>query len=304
MRLSGTTCFAIGIFFMVWSGVQSFAQENLDTAVVVPEYWTTGGNIGVTFNQVALSNWAGGGESTFAVGSLLAISRNYDKGHSHWENTLGAAYGFTKVGDLDFRKSDDKLTFVSQYNHNATTTLLYSALLDFRTQFTEGLDLENLDSAGDPRRISTFMAPGYLNLGLGGTWKPKKFMEILVAPLSNRLIFVLDDELSAAGAFGVDPGEKIQSELGALSRIQFKNEIMENVTLGSNLSLFAPYEDMTTVVVNWESLLAMKVNDYITTSISLNVIYDEEVDVTRDDGTVGPVTQIKEALNIGFGYKL
>ena len=115
---------------------------------------------------------------------------------------------------------------------------------------------------------------------------------------------MLDDALSAAGAFGVDPGEKLESELGILSRLQFRNEIMENVTLGSKLNLFAPYEDITTVVVNWETLLAMKVNDYITTSVSFDVIYDEHVDVTRDDGTAGPATQIKEALNIGFGYKL
>ena len=275
------------------------AQEGTPDTV---KPWTTGGNVGINFNQVALSNWAGGGDNTFAIGGVLSLVGDYNKGKSHWSNQLGAGYGFTKVTDQDLRKSDDKLTLVSKFDHNATSTLLYSAILDFRTQFTEGLDYKTLDSAGEPARISTFLAPGYLNVGLGATWKPKEYFEFLIAPLSNRLIIVLDDDLSAAGAFGLDPGKKVKSELGASSRAQFQKEIMENVNLGSKLNLFAPYADITTSVVNWETLIAMKVNDYITTSISFDVIYDEQVDITRDDGTVGPATQVKEALNVGFGY--
>ena len=288
----------------------SAQEETTDTAGP----WKTGGTIGINFNQVALSNWAGGGAGTFAMGGLLSLTGDYKEAGSHWSNEFGAGYGFTKVGDQNFRKSDDKLTLVSKYDYavsrlNATdkyavSRLLYSALLDFRTQLADGLDYEELDTAGNPTRISRFLAPGYLNFGLGGTWKPNQYFEALVAPISNRLIIVLEDDLSAVGAFGVDRGEKIKSELGALSRLKFTKEIVENVTLGSKLNLFGPYNDITTIVVNWETLLSMKVNDYITTSISLDVIYDESVEINRNDGTIGPATQVKEALNIGFGYAL
>ncbi len=277
------------------------AQEDADSVESGP--WTRDGSMAINLNQVALSNWAGGGENTITVGGLLGVGAFYDEGSKHWANTLEVGYGVTKIADLDLRKSDDKLNFVSKFDINATETLLYSALLDFRTQMTDGFDYSEVDGGGNAPRISTLLAPGYLNLGLGATWKPDESFELLVAPLSNRLTMVLDDTLSAAGAFGVDPGDNFGSALGATSRAKFQKNIMENVTFGSNLNLFAPYAAFTKVIVNWESLLAMKVNDYITTSVSFDVIYDEAVDVKRDDGTIGPATQFKEALAIGFGVQ-
>ena len=299
-RFCGSVFF--GAFLILVQGVMT-AQDTaaVDSVAVGP--WETGGSVAVNFNQVALSNWSGGGENTITIGGLVGLMGHMTEGKGTWANDLELGYGVTKIGDADLRKSNDKLTFVSKYDYTATNTLFYSALLDFRTQMTDGFDYGRIDSVtGEPKKISEILAPGYLNVGAGMTWKPTSSFELLLAPVSNRLIIVLDDELSAAGAFGVDPGEKIESELGATSRLKFAKELVENVTYDSKLNLFAPYEDFTTVVVTWENLLNLRVNDFLTTSISLEVRYDEAVDITRDDGSVGPATQIKEALAIGVGY--
>lgn len=291
------------ILFLAGIGT-AIAQEGTDSTARTDTLsaWEFGGNIGVTFNQVALSNWSGGGDNTFSVGSSIALFSKFARGKQTWENNLQFGYGFTKIKDEDFRKSDDKLTFLSKYDYNATRTLLYSFLLDFRTQISEGLDYD-VDSLEEPRKISNFLAPGYLTLSIGATWRPAPYFEAFVAPLSNRITIVADNDLNARGEFGVDSGKTIKSELGSTARLKFQNEIMENVKFGSTLNLFAPYDNFTTMVVTWNSLLNLKVNDYITTSISLDVIYDENVEITRDDGSVGPATQIKEALNIGLGYQ-
>lgn len=308
MRLFNALCF-LSLICILYTPQALLAQEGTDVDANsgadtdTVSAWTTGGNVGVTFNQVALSNWAGGGDNTFSVGSNIGLSATMVKKKQTWNNALGFAYGFTKIKDEDFRKSDDKLTFLSKYDYNATQTLLYSFLLDFRTQITEGLDYENLDSLGEPTKISNALAPGYLTLSLGATWRPTNYFEAFVAPVSNRLTIVVDDELNSQGEFGVDTNKTIKSELGATGQLRFQNKIMENVSLKSNLNIFAAYETFTKAVITWETLLNLKVNDYITTSISLDVIYDEAVEITRDDGTVGPSTQIKEALNIGFGYQ-
>ena len=291
--------------FLILNSQFSIAQESADTtsspdSILSP--WNSGGSFAVNFNQVALSNWSGGGENTITIGGLVSLGSDYDQGNRHWANDLELGYGITKIGDLGFRKSNDKITLVSKFDYNATERFLYSALLDFRTQFNDGFDYNVLDSLGEPQKVSEFLAPGYLNVGLGLTWKPAEYFELLLAPLSNRLIIVIDDELSAAGAFGVDPGENLQSELGATSRLKFDKELMENVRFNSMLNLFAPYEDITSIVVGWENLLGLRVNDFITTSISLDVRYEEAIDITRDDGTVGPATQVKEALTVGVGY--
>ena len=304
MRSFGALC----ILFLtctLFSSELMFAQEGTDTTTRSDTLsaWETGGNIGITFNQVALSNWAGGGDNTFSVGSNITLFSNFQQNKQTWKNDLQLGYGFTKIRDEDFRKSDDKLTFISKYDYSATKTLFYSALVDFRTQITEGLDYEDADSLGEPTKISNTLSPGYLTLSLGATWRPTNYFEAFVAPVSNRITIVTDTDLNSRGEFGVDSNKTINSELGATGRLKFQNEIMENVKLKSNLNLFAPYEAFTTVVVTWETLLNLKVNDYITTSVSLDVIYDEKVEITRDDGSVGPATQIKEALNIGFGYQ-
>lgn len=294
------TSMILAAWTMPATAQEESSAETVDSVEAGP--WNSGGSIAVNFNQVALSNWSGGGENTITIGGLVGLESDYDRGNRHWANDLELGYGVTKVGDLDLRKSNDKITFVSKFDYNASEHYLYSALLDFRTQFTNGFDYGKLDSLGEPAKISEFLAPGYLNVGIGATWKPTSYFELLIAPLSNRLIIVLDDELSAAGAFGVDPGEHLQSELGATSRLKFGKVLMENVRFDSKLNLFAPYEDITTIVVGWENLLALRVNDFITTSISLDVRYEEAIDITRDDGSVGPATQIKEALTVGVGY--
>lgn len=281
------------------------AQESPDAAPAADSVspWEAGGKVGVTFNQVALSNWAGGGDNTLAVGSSIKLFGTFLNDKQTWTNEFFLGYGFTKIEGEDFRKSDDKLTLLTKYDYNATETLLYSALADFRTQVSEGFDYEELNDQDEPRLISNALAPGYLTLSLGATWRPVPYFEAFLAPISNRIVLVTDRRLSAQGAFGVDSNETIASELGSSAYLKFQKDLIENVSLGSNLTLFAPYDAFTTMVVRWESLLNMKVNDYITTSITFDVLYDENVEITRDDGSVGPATQIKEALNIGIGYQ-
>jgi hypothetical protein len=67
--------------------------------------------------------------------------------------------------------------------------------------------------------------------------------------------------------------------------------------------VFAPYQEFTTMVVNSETTINLKVNSYINAGFSLSLIYDENVNIIRDDGTKGPDTQIKHVLSIGFAYK-
>ena len=75
--------------------------------------------------------------------------------------------------------------------------------------------------------------------------------------------------------------------------------------------MFSNYiENPENVDINWDLLILMKVNKFITASINTNLIYDDDVNITRDkngDGINeinGPRTQFKEIIGIGFSYKL
>ncbi len=266
--------------------------------------WEKGGNTSLTFSQVGLKNWAGGGQNTIAVSGQASLFATMKDGTSEWSNTFDGGYGLTKLEKADVRKSDDKLIVASKYGYRFANDLFGSGLVELRTQFTDGFNYDRFDSvAGNYQRISRLLAPGYVTVGLGVTWKPADFVEVLVAPLSNRAIIVLDDSLSAQGAYGVDPGEHVKFEFGSLLNATFKKEVVTNVTLASRLNVFASYRQFTAMVVNWESLFTLKVNDYINASFGVDLIYDPSVVTHRDDGTIGPRLQFRDVIGIGFGYR-
>ncbi|MFN9301875.1 MAG: DUF3078 domain-containing protein [Candidatus Kapaibacterium sp.] len=285
------SCFAFITIFALFQSAKS-----QDTTI----YWTKGGNLGANFSQVSLSNWAGGGNSTVSVTGLTNFFLNYKDANSLWNNSLELGYGLTKLEGQDFRKSDDRIILISQYGHKANEQLTYSGLLDFRTQFTKGF---KYGADGSETFISNFLAPGFVTLSAGLTYRPSDWFEIMAAPVSNRLVLVMDDTLSQQGAFGVDKGKNIRSDLGVNFNMFLKKEIVQNVTFQTRLNVFAPYRTITTAVVTWETLLNLKVNDYITASFATDLLYDEKIAIKRDDGTVGPSTQFRSVLAIGLGYK-
>jgi len=262
--------------------------------------WKTNGTIGANLTQVSLTNWAGGGQNTIAITGLFNYTFNNKTEVSMWENSLDIGYGMTKLADNDFRKSDDKIIFISKYGYNATEHISYAALLDFRTQLDKGY-LYNAKADTIDKLISNFLAPANLLVGLGATYKPTEYLTITLAPLANRLLIVADTKLQD-GSLGTDSGKAIRSDLGAQFNATLKKELITNVGLESKLVVFAPYAAFTTQLVNWNTLLTLKVNDYINASFALDVIYDPRVVIKRDDGTSGPSTQIRNVIGIGFGY--
>ncbi len=289
-------------FFLIFSfSFTAFSQS--DTTSTDKTNWSQGGIIGINFSNVGLKNWAGGGSDMISLSWLTSFIKNYKLENLFWDNSLDLGYGVVKQGNEGVRKSDDKIILTSKFGYNASESLYYTALLDFRTQFDAGYDYNKTDTNKKYLFISNFMSPAYLSLGLGINYKPDVFWQFFISPVSNRITFVLDDELSKQGAYGVESGEKILSQLGATANILFQRDIFENVNLKSRLNLFAPYKSITTLVVNSETVVNMKVNDYINASFGLDLIYDEKVNINRDDGTKGPDTQIRHVIAIGFAYK-
>jgi hypothetical protein len=260
--------------------------------------WTTGGSTGINFSQVKLSNWAGGGESSISIGTLLKGEANYRMGRSLWENRANLAYGLIRQGDRDlsrFRKTDDILELRSQYNHQLNgENLFVTALADFRTQMGPGF--EYTDVAGESMRskISEFMAPAFLLTSLGATYKIPDRFTLTLAPVTGKFTFVNDAALSAEGAFGVDPGKRFRSEFGASLLSRYKKELFTNASLDSNLLLFANYETLSRIDVNWETTLMLKVNRFINTTIAAQLIYDHDI-IQK--------TQFRNVINVGFLFQ-
>lgn len=304
----------------VTDGEKKLKEKKIDTL----QGWKKGGTFLLNFSQVSLTNWNAGGLNSFSLNGAANLFANYTKGKGQWENTLDLGYGILRQGRKDnvaWLKTDDKIDLFSKFGyaiHGKTKEgeekkdpkLFYSALFNFRTQATNGYNYPD-----DSTVISRFMAPGYSLLAAGLDYKPNNMFSAFIAPLTMKNTFVMDQTLSNAGAFGVDTGSVVRSELGGYLRLQLvlenvnaERKAFQNVKFTSKLDLFSNYlNNPENIDVNWENMLQLKVNQYISASISTQLIYDHDIDIALFDDTgvqtgVGRRVQFKEVLGIGFAY--
>lgn len=276
-----------------------------DEVAVKDTSWATGGTAGLNMSQVYLSNWAAGGQNNVSVTGLLNLFGNYKKERSAWDNTLDLAYGMLWQADNDGVKTDDKIDFASKYGYELKGPWFASALFNFRTQFAPGY----VDPFADSLVVSSdLLAPAFSLVALGLDYKPNDNFTVFISPATMKMTIVNIDEL--ATAYGVDAGENFRAEIGGYAKMQYKTELAENIGFLTKLDLFSNYlNNPQNIDVNWETLISMKVNEYISATISTQLLYDHDVNITRasdeegEPDKVGPITQFKEVLSVGFSYK-
>lgn len=278
------------------------AQESTDADTL----WKFSGTTSLNLSQLSLTNWAAGGDNSISGNALINLSAIYANEKTSWENLLTLGFGLVKQGDDPTRKSDDQIDLSSKLGLKASEKWFYTALLGFKTQFAQGYDNPG---EVDRAKISNFMSPGYLSFSLGMDYKPSEVFSLFLSPVSSKFTFVLDDDLSAAGSFGLDPGQTARAELGAYIKMAFKKEILTNVTLDTKIDLFSNYFDNPQYVdVTWDLLLTFAINKYLSASLMTQLIYDYDIkfgeDTTGDgiDDTFDSKVQFKELFGLGLTY--
>lgn len=277
--------------------------------------WKKGCVIGATVAQTSLTNWAAGGQSSYAINGVFSTFANYKKGKNAWDNSLDIGYGILNQEDVKYtKKTDDKIDVLSKYGREVRKSLYFAGLLNFKTQMATGY---NYPTDSTRTKISNLLAPAYLVGALGIDYKPNPHLSVFAAPITTKFTFVNDTTLSNAGAFGVDKGDKMKSEFGGYIRLiytknDFTSEILKNVSFTTKLDLFSNYaENPQNIVVNWETLIAFKINKYININISTHLIYDDKIKIgkdSNDDGKIEesekkPRIQFKELFGAGISFK-
>lgn len=274
-------------------------------------YWLTKGNAQLLFNQASFSNWVQGGDNSYSGTALLNYNITYNDSTTIWENVFDFGYGLLSSEENGIRKNEDKIDILSNYNYRAKNQFFYTGKLNFKTQFTEGFNYPN-----DSIAVSNFLSPAYVILSLGMTYKPNADFSFYLSPATGKMTIVNDKSLADSGAYGVERGKNVRIEFGAYATIDYKKEIMENITFKTKLDLFDNYTDPNStnrdnIDVNWENSLNLTVNKFITVNLFLHLIYDNDISVPlyeKIDGVktqvgVGPRLQVKQTLGLGFSYK-
>lgn len=273
-------------------------------------FWKTGGNFNLSVQQVSLSNWAGGGASSFALNTGVNLFANYKKDRRIWDTKLTINYGFNRQSNRTFktRKTNDNFNFVSKYGRELSSGFYISTQLEARTQLLEGYKYSKPNGSDRETRdlISELLSPAYIqsSTGLNYQRESKKFkVSAILSPFTGRFTVVLNDSLNQQGAFGTVPGENVRPEAGASFGSSMEVLLMENISWKSDLNLFSNYGKFGNMVVNFDSKISMKVNKYISTRIETTLIYDESVFIDMDDGTKSRAIQLQNLVNFGIGIE-
>jgi hypothetical protein len=255
--------------------------------------WKKGGSLILNINQGSLTNWAGGGEqNTLGINGIFNYGINYRKGKNTWDNYFDLALGFQNATSFGrFRKTDDRIDFTSKYGRQIAKKWYAAALVNFNSQALEGFNY-----AGAGTKISNFLAPGKLLVSLGMDYRPNENFSVFISPITTRWIFKKDNDFFNQSKFGVDSAKRINNEIGAYVTAKYTKALTKWATYTGRLDLFSNYKrNPQNVDVFFTNLLSMKFNKWLGTSISLDMIYDDDI-IKK--------TQLKEILGIGLTVKL
>lgn len=290
------------LFALMASAAAGYGQDapKADTT----NNWTIHGENTFLINQSSFSNWSAGGVNAIAGNLVFNYDFNYKKNKWSWDNKVIAGYGLSKQEDIGVRKNDDRIILNSLLGYKASEYWLYTFYVNFQTQFAKGYKYE-----GNNRTlISNAFAPAYLTFGPGFAYKKSDNFRVNISPVASRIVMVFDHEvLGAGGAYGVEPGKNTRFEFGASLDAYYKVNLVENISLENILKLYSNYLDKPqNVDVDYTANLFMKVNKFVTVNAGVQMIYDDNTDISK---TVNGITekhkalQVKQIFGAGFTYK-
>ncbi|MEM9918517.1 MAG: DUF3078 domain-containing protein [Bacteroidota bacterium] len=202
-------------------------------AKIPPTYgWKFGsaGTLGVNFSS--FSDWLGA-ENANTFASSISFSgngfANLSEKKYFWRNDGNLTVGFTKLNanteevkndTLDYEKTADAINLSSLFGYKFTEKLAASALAEYRSTI-----------------ISNFNNPGYLDIGVGGTWTPIPELVVVFHPLNYNLVFS-DNDLS------------YDSSLGCKVVADYTKALPRGLAWKSKLSAFISYSDPSNLS-NW-----------------------------------------------------
>lgn len=256
--------------------------------------WSVVGQNTLMLNQSAFSNWVAGGANNVGWQAGVNYNLTYEKDKDLWENIIILGYGMNNTQGVGNRKTQDVINLSTNYGRKISDNWYASVGAGLISQFAPGYEDGNNPEA---KKISSFMSPGYVNVGAGFTYRPNENFTMTLRPANARFTFVTDKDLQWAGNYGLkNDGDSMLFQFGFLGTAQYKVKLMENINLQNNASVFSNYLDHPErLVLSYSGILNMKINRFVSTNVTLDLLYDHN-QIRK--------TQLKQTLGIGFAYNI
>lgn len=260
-----------------------------------PKRWFYYGQNTLVFNQSSFSNWNAGGNNNIGVIGKIGYQINYKKDRHFLDYNIKMGYGFVSATGQSTRKTEDYIDLSTNYGYDLGKNYYLSTGLQFLSQFMPGYNYEATPNPSTSDKISNFLAPAYVNIGLGISYNPQENFQIIFRPINGKFTIVADSQLQKLGNFGLQrDGQSLRSELGAMINIQYRLNIYKDINFTNNLNFFTNYlYHPERVDINYSGVLNMKFNKFISTLVTVDLLYDHD-QVQK--------LQLKQTLGVGISY--
>ena len=260
-----------------------------------PIKWFYYGQNSMTFNQSSFSNWNSGGNNNIGIIGKINYNISYKNNRHFLDNNIQLGYGFLSSEGESSRKTEDYINLMTNYGYDVGKNFYLSTGFQFLSQFSAGYNYSLTPDPTFKDRISRFMSPGYVYAGVGILYNPNENFQIIFRPVNGKFTFVNDPYLQKAGKYGLEKdGQSVRSELGALVNILYRLKIYKDINLVNQVNFFSNYIfKADRVDVSYNGTLNFKFNKFITTVVSLDLLYDHDQ---------MQKLQMKQTLGVGFSY--
>ncbi len=271
-------------------------DDGLALAPVVrrPNFWTLKANFSLQFTQSHVSeNWYKGGESHLALLAATTLEANYNnQSRLSFDNKLEMKLGFqTSQNDEEhkYKTNSDLLRLTNKLGVRAVKNWYYTAMLQSWTQFYKGY------KSNDSKVYSDFFSPfeSLLTLGMDYQLTLKRFkVSATLSPIALKLKHVSRSAL--ATSFGLDGGKRNKWEYGSNITVNYKWEIVRNVSWTSRVYFFSDYHKTQ---VEWENTFDLAFTKYLSARLFLYPRFDDSA--SRKDADASYI-QFNELLSLGL----
>ena len=259
--------------------------------------WYFYGQNNMVFNQASFSNWNSGGNNNIGILGKINYNLSFKKRKHYLENNFQLGYGIVAASGQTTRKTEDFINIMANYGYDLGRNYYLSSGLQFISQFAPGYNYVKTPSPNFDDRISKFLAPAYINTGIGISYNPNENFQVIFRPINGKFTIVADKHLQKVGFYGLEKdGQSLRKELGAMVNILYRQKIYKDINLVNQLNFFANYLYHTERVdFSYNGQMNFRVNKLISANVSADLLYDHD-QIKR--------MQFKQTLGIGFSYNL
>ncbi len=275
------------LFLSIFLGTYVSAQKKQEDK---PKYGWQKEMVGaINLTQTSLSNWAQGGENSFAWQLNFNFKFINSQEKYSWANSGKFTYGSNKIGDQELRKSIDEIKLESVFTYKLGTYVNPYIACTAETQFTPGYNYDT-----DPKtQISSFMDPGYFRESIGAGYQPNEIVKFRLGIALKQTITSDFPVPYADDPDTVDKIEKTKNEFGAESVTDLSLKVTKNSLFNSKLELFYTFKAFDETDVNWDNVFTIMISKYFNININIKLFYDKDISKKR---------QLYQAIALGFSY--